>query len=724
MSYIKRFGFLYLTAVLFFCLPLFCGAESFQGVNIGYPYTSDLPATYSGCNVFGDYDNDGDLDIFSVGMNDYYGYVANLYRNDGWFENEAYFPKVHNFGGAYYGSAAFGDYNNDNYLDIAYSGITSHCYCSVYILKESTGTGGFGSAVFHPLNSYTFFDSFGDYDNDGDLDMLVTGWDDLGGKFSMIYRNDGGGNFIDTAPFAEISDGSGAFGDYDNDGDLDILITGNSPDGPVSKVYRNDGGGNFTDISASMIGVYNSSVAWGDYDSDGDLDILLTGYTGSGTTGVSKVYRNDGGGNFVDISASLIAVYDSSAAWGDYDNDGDFDILLTGYTGSGTTEVTKVYRNDGGGNFVDIFAPLGWVDHGSVSWGDYDNDGDLDVLLLQIEGLYRNNTTVSNTPPVAPNGLSEVIEDNKVTLAWNKSTDAETPQDGITYNLRIGTSLKSCEIMSPMSDADTGTRRIPAIGNVNHNNSWSIYNLPSGRYYWSVQAIDNGFKGSQFAAVRSFTIGSDFGCTDTDGDGFGNPGYPANTCPTDNCPDMYNLDQHDTDNDGIGDACDTCMDTDGDGFGDPGFPGNTCQTDNCPDISNPDQADVNNDGVGDACSPTDLVVSALSATLTCSSITINDTTKNNGSGDAGASTTSFYLSANSKLDAGDAIIGNRAVPLIKVGQVSTGSTIVNLPEGTTPGSYYIIAKADGLNGIAETNENNNIKAIFKSFKPDLSITSL
>ncbi|MBI5376066.1 MAG: SBBP repeat-containing protein, partial [Candidatus Schekmanbacteria bacterium] len=213
-------------------------------------------------------------------------------------------------------------------------------------------------------------------------------------------------------------------------------------------------------------------------------------------------------------------------------------------------------------------------------------------------------------------------------------------------------------------------------------------------------------------------------CIDTDGDGFGNPGYPANTCPTDNCRDVYNPVQQDTDNDGIGDACDTCMDTDGDGYGDPGFSKNTCQIDNCPDISNPDQADVNNDGIGDACSPTDLIVSSLSATLACSGITINDTTKNNGSGDADASTTSFYLSVNSKLDAGDTLIGNRAVPLIKVGQVNTGSTIITLPEGTTPGSYYIIAKADGLNGIAETNENNNIKAIFKSFKPDLSITSL
>ncbi|MEA2029995.1 MAG: C25 family cysteine peptidase, partial [candidate division Zixibacteria bacterium] len=90
-------------------------------------------------------------------------------------------------------------------------------------------------------------------------------------------------------------------------------------------------------------------------------------------------------------------------------------------------------------------------------------------------------------------------------------------------------------------------------------------------------------------------------CTDTDGDGFGNPGFPANTCAEDNCPDIPNLRQFDTDGDGIGDPCDECTDSDDDGFGDPNMFGNTCTDDNCPSISNPDQADADNDDIGDVC---------------------------------------------------------------------------------------------------------------------------
>ncbi|MGH7601743.1 MAG: FG-GAP-like repeat-containing protein, partial [bacterium] len=214
--------------------------------------------------------------------------------------------------------------------------------------------------------------TWGDYDNDDDLDILLAGRGDSG-SIAKVYRNDGGAFTDIAAPLAVVSDGADRWmewGDYDNDGDLDILLTGSGLQGPTSKIYRNDNG-NFVDLNAGLTGVYHSSVAWGDYDNDGDLDVLLTGWDGGDR--IAKIYRNDAG-KFLNISAPLTPVDFSSVAWGDYDNDGDLDILLTG-TPDGASGLTKIYRNDHG-NFVDIAAPLVGVSGSSVAWGDYDNDGD------------------------------------------------------------------------------------------------------------------------------------------------------------------------------------------------------------------------------------------------------------------------------------------------------------------------------------------------------------
>lgn len=454
--------------------------------------------------AWGDYDNDGDLDILLTG-NSGSGYVSKIYRNDAGSFVDIAAPLV----GVWESSVAWGDYDNDGDLDILLTGNTSAedpTPNPVSIIYRNDG----GIFVDIPASLVGVFRSsvaWGDYDNDGDLDILLTG-ESSSGHISTIYRNDGGSFVNISASLIGVNKGSVGWGDYDNDSDFDILLTGDrtNSSSPISKIYRNDSG-NFSDISSSIQPVFISSVAWGDYDSDGDLDILLTG-ANSASTSISKVYQNVGG-NFVDISASLTNAYYGSAKWGDYDNDGDFDLLLTG---SEAPHIAKVYRNDSG-TVVDILATLEGVYTSSVAWGDYDDDGDLDILLTGTGGvagynakIYRNNTAKSNTAPATPANLVASASDDAVTLSWNKSTDNETAQNALTYNLRVGTAPGGTSIVSPMADLATGYRKIPALGNTNHNTRWTIKDLSPGRYYWSVQAIDNAFAGSPFASEQSFVI--------------------------------------------------------------------------------------------------------------------------------------------------------------------------------------------------------------------------
>ncbi|MEZ4655101.1 MAG: VCBS repeat-containing protein [Candidatus Eisenbacteria bacterium] len=158
-----------------------------------------------------------------------------------------------------------------------------------------------------------------------------------------------------------------AWGDYDNDGDPDLLISEFSVGGPT-RVYRNDAG-TFTDINAGLQDLGFPGVAWGDYDNDGDLDILLAGQIGS--AGTMKIYRNDGG-VFADIGAAFLdSPIGVGCEWGDYDNDGDLDIVVTGRGLFPDPNATRIYRNDGAGVFTDVSAGLPNA-AGIARWGDYD----------------------------------------------------------------------------------------------------------------------------------------------------------------------------------------------------------------------------------------------------------------------------------------------------------------------------------------------------------------
>ena len=174
---------------------------------------------------------------------------------------------------------------------------------------------------------------------------------------------------------------------------IDLAVSGWGAAGPISLIYRNDGG-IFSDIGATLTAVSMCSLAWGDYDNDRDPDLVLSGSDASFNV-TRRIYRNDAGIFNLETNAVLAGMNRGRIAWGDFDNDGDLDLALVGF--GNTTPVSKVYRNDGGGTFADLGVSLAGVDEGFLAWADYDNDGDLDLSLAGFENnipitkIYRND---------------------------------------------------------------------------------------------------------------------------------------------------------------------------------------------------------------------------------------------------------------------------------------------------------------------------------------------
>lgn len=317
--------------------------------------------------------------------------------------------------------------------------------------------------------------------------------------------------------FPGICNGAADLIDYDMDGDLDIFLTGASETSSYASLfYRNDGNGLFVPVDLGLTGFAFNTMAWGDYDNDQDPDLLLVGEIDS-RSAASHIYRNDGNSTFKLIDTDITSLSESAAAWGDFDNDGDLDVLVCGKDSRGIY-TSQLYVNEGADAFADADAGLAGVGNGHVLWADYDQDGDLDIFLSGEPGysiLYDNQVSVVNSVPLPPNNLTVSSEEDAVIFKWNMGNDVETPALGLTYNLRIGTVSGGTDILFPMAH-DNGQRLIAHAGSVIGTNYHLV--LAPGRYFWSVQAVDTGFAGSHFAEEQVFELG--YLCHgDMDGDG-------------------------------------------------------------------------------------------------------------------------------------------------------------------------------------------------------------
>jgi len=347
--------------------------------------------------AWGDYDGDGNIDVFTVG---HLGGICQLWHNngDGTFTDVTTAAGMLTDDGDAHGPC-WADLDNDGNLDL---------YVAKGTLKEgepqnysdlwrNNGNGTFTDIAVESGVTGIDHRSRGcyaiDYNNDGDLDLFIPSFFKAdAGEPSLLFRNDGDFQFTDVATRAgvgraDMGSWSAAWSDYDLDGLVDVFVTTgpNRSGASMSALYRNNGDGTFTDVtSAAEITVALSNcAAWADFDNDGYPDLYI------GLNGATILYRNNGDGTFSDVTRRS-GVFNMSRAlaidWGDYDNDGNLDLYVVNDTTS-----NRLFRNNGDGTFTDVAASLGVTakQGGGGSDGtfiDYNNDGFLDLFVCNGAG--------------------------------------------------------------------------------------------------------------------------------------------------------------------------------------------------------------------------------------------------------------------------------------------------------------------------------------------------
>ncbi len=327
--------------------------------------------------AFADFDLDGDVDFYRAAWSNDHG----MYRND----DSTVVNVTEEWGLPMAGQgqgAAWGDYDNDGDPDLLHGTVDG------LALFRNDGDGNgladvTAEAGIFSIELKDFSPSWGDYDGDGRLDLYVAHQR----QNNQLFHNNGNGTFTEVGDVAGVNSSATSYGaswaDFDRDGDLDLFVANYGAE--MNELFVNGGDGTFEENAFSLGLGDEANVStcgvWGDYDGDGWLDLYVANKTPSGQP--NKLFKNIRGKGFVEqIEAGVDDPRSSSgAAWGDFDGDGLLDLFV------GSRQRNSLYRNLGGGRFGDATESVGIFERGNViAWVDFDGDGDEEIYVGRSGG--------------------------------------------------------------------------------------------------------------------------------------------------------------------------------------------------------------------------------------------------------------------------------------------------------------------------------------------------
>lgn len=350
---------------------------------------------------WGDYDRDDYPDLFVTRWWPSGDHPNALYHNngDGTFTDAGQLPSQDGFTLG----ATWGDYDNDGFLDLFAARPKLGAPGSGNLLYHNSGDGTFTKITTSPAAQdagFAVHTTFEDFDLDGDLDLLIGNHNTPGGL--SYYRNDGGGGFVrqtnDDIGLDTDDCGAISVAGYDGDGDADLVHARNML---TSLCFGNDGNGTFTPISNAVTTDSTRAYCWGDYDNDGDFDLCGGDEWAQGLV----LYRNDGGvltRSVVDSNDTTTTVM-RNPSWVDFDNDGDLDLFVAKQGAAYAPVHSAFYINAGDETLFPMAMSVIVTDSGpstGAAWADYDRDGDLDIFIANTNSsasaLYRNDAGNAN----------------------------------------------------------------------------------------------------------------------------------------------------------------------------------------------------------------------------------------------------------------------------------------------------------------------------------------